>query len=742
MADPASIRYWNPGAMWPGPSATAFGATGFDVLRDGQGNKIARFPDAESGAAAQFDLLKRGYTGMRLADAVKKWSGGNHWLPYTNHIAQNTGLPSDTVLTPELLNDPGKAIPLARSMAAWEAGRRDQAGRLLPYPMSDEQWGNAHKRYLGGPTAASTASPASAPITTGSTPGSPPMADFTPPGLTPEEVARRRQMGQYAYQQGSDASPVGHWTQALARVMQGANAGMWNSQAQTGEADYKAGLVNALKSASTAGDIGSMGRGLISSGYPELANQGLGLLSHDAAKKADLQSQLDIAKQKFEYERKLALELERQKREDNMKLFNQYFGGGLTPPQPLSAAPSAIPQTMPAATPSISSGVPGVSLGQMPAPQAGQSPLAAASPALSAAPSRSESPFDKRRLGMAVAAGIISPDAAKLMMESNKYDDAYDAEAGKDFAAAYKGYRESLPKLNNMLGTYGQLEKLIQNPATIQGMGAGARKTFDRAMEAIGIKTEGLAPTQVMEALANEMTLQMRGAAGGMPGAMSDNDLKFLRAMTANTENSPEANLFLVQMRKRVLEREQMVAKMALNYAQNNGGRLDHRFDGLLQQWAEKNPLWSEAEMKALSGQKDQAVPPGATPQAAAPAPTIKEVASAPVGTVLNGMRKIGPGQWVEEAAGATPQVPAVQQPQQPSTQAQRIQARRADAARAEEEKAAKAKQENDALKAAFDADLRTLDPVELVRKYDSMRWRLGASRLVALEDALAKAGR
>lgn len=186
------------------------------------------------------------------------------------------------------------------------------------------------------------------------------MADFQMQGLSPEEVAQRRRYGQAAYQAGSDASPVGHWTQALARVVQGANAGAWNFQAQQGETDYRGGLVNALRASANGGDIGTMGRSLISSGYPELANQGLGLLTHDATKKADLQSQLDIQKQKFEFERKLALDLKKQENEDMIRQLRAI--GVLGPEASSTAAPS---------------GVPGTSLSAPPVPQPpGQPPVA------------------------------------------------------------------------------------------------------------------------------------------------------------------------------------------------------------------------------------------------------------------------------------------------------------------------------------------------------------------------------
>ncbi len=133
---PASIRFNNPGAMYPGPSSQKFGAT--ETRTIGGGHKIAVFPDAESGAAAQFDLLDRGYTGKSLKDAITKWSGGNDVPTYLGVIKRETGLNADTVLTKEMLRDPKVAIPLVRAMAKQEAGR--------DYPLTETQWLAAFNR--------------------------------------------------------------------------------------------------------------------------------------------------------------------------------------------------------------------------------------------------------------------------------------------------------------------------------------------------------------------------------------------------------------------------------------------------------------------------------------------------------------------------------------------------------------------------------------------------------------------
>lgn len=140
MASPASIRFFNPGAMYPGPSASNYGSTGYEVI--GGGHKIAKFPDAESGAAAHFDLLSRRYSGMPLDQAITKWSGGNSSPAYVQHIAKATALAPNAVLTPELLRDPQKAVALAKAMAQWEAGQA--------YPLDDAGWSRAHARATGG----------------------------------------------------------------------------------------------------------------------------------------------------------------------------------------------------------------------------------------------------------------------------------------------------------------------------------------------------------------------------------------------------------------------------------------------------------------------------------------------------------------------------------------------------------------------------------------------------------------
>jgi hypothetical protein len=137
---PASVRNNNPGAMYPGPSATKFGAK--KVNKIGGGHLIAEFPDAVHGAAAQFDLLSRVYTGMRVDKAIAKWSGGNSVDSYLDVIGERTGLQPDDTLTAAYLRKPKTGIKFAQAMAAHEAGEE--------FPMTKAEWKEAHALAFDG----------------------------------------------------------------------------------------------------------------------------------------------------------------------------------------------------------------------------------------------------------------------------------------------------------------------------------------------------------------------------------------------------------------------------------------------------------------------------------------------------------------------------------------------------------------------------------------------------------------
>ncbi len=128
--EPVSIRTKNPGAMWPGSVATKFGSK--EWIPCGGNNKCAVFPTFEQGAAAQFYLWFKSYSGMTLQAAIYKWSGHNSSDAYANFLTKHVpGLRMDDTITVDFLSSP-KGLAFMKAQAQWEAGK--------PYPMTDDQW--------------------------------------------------------------------------------------------------------------------------------------------------------------------------------------------------------------------------------------------------------------------------------------------------------------------------------------------------------------------------------------------------------------------------------------------------------------------------------------------------------------------------------------------------------------------------------------------------------------------------
>lgn len=147
---PASIRNNNPGAMYPGPSARKFGGDKFETLRSKDGtHKIATFPTPTHGAAALFHLLSTGYVNMTIEKAIAKWCGGYYVSAYLKVLEQKSGVKPTDVLTLAMVRDHTIAVPIARAMAWQEAGR--------DFPLSEQEWVEAHAMAFGDATAPSFA---------------------------------------------------------------------------------------------------------------------------------------------------------------------------------------------------------------------------------------------------------------------------------------------------------------------------------------------------------------------------------------------------------------------------------------------------------------------------------------------------------------------------------------------------------------------------------------------------------
>lgn len=175
--EPASIRYKNPGAMWPGKRATRWGSRKWVYLNDGtgqggngKGNKIAIFDTYEDGIAAQLDLWRtsKNYRNRPFKDAIHVWSGGNFVESYIKFVlARVPGMTRDTVMDDTFWRGPN-GIGFLKAQAWHEAGK--------PYPASDADYRAAQKRVFAKNPPKEVAKPK--PVETHPEPSNPTQAEI------------------------------------------------------------------------------------------------------------------------------------------------------------------------------------------------------------------------------------------------------------------------------------------------------------------------------------------------------------------------------------------------------------------------------------------------------------------------------------------------------------------------------------------------------------------------------------
>lgn len=170
-----------------------------------------------------------------------------------------------------------------------------------------------------------------------------------------------------------------------------------------------------------------------------------------------------------------------------------------------------------------------------------------------------------------------------------------------------KSYAEQAPKLQQAgqdaagsLRNLDALETLYKDPNVAKGALAESFSGLKNLGASFGIDMKGLSSEQAAEAITNKMALASRSTAegGGMPGAMSDADRKFLANMQPGLNKTPEGRAKIIDASRKVAQRQMEVANLARQYEQQNG-QLDLGFDRALAEYAAQNQMFSQPPAKA-----------------------------------------------------------------------------------------------------------------------------------------------
>jgi hypothetical protein len=124
--------------------------------------------------------------------------------------------------------------------------------------------------------------------------------------------------------------------------------------------------------------------------------------------------------------------------------------------------------------------------------------------------------------------------------------------------------------INTRVSKLDELESYVNNPNVYQGFAGGAVGALKNVAKTFGFDTEsmGVDETQAFKALANQFSLSIRNpkAGEGLPGALSDKDLSFLRESAPNLDATPEANRKIIGFMRKIEEKNKLMKTEEAKY--------------------------------------------------------------------------------------------------------------------------------------------------------------------------------
>ena len=212
---------------------------------------------------------------------------------------------------------------------------------------------------------------------------------------------------------------------------------------------------------------------------------------------------------------------------------------------------------------------------------------------------------------------------------NNTQEGKFGQTMGEIMAKEYSGIQNAGRTAADQSTRLNYLSGLLDQVNT--GTGAPTITAIMAGMQRLGIDPKALGidgnvgAAQAAQVITNQMALDLRSTAngGGMPGAMSDSDRKFLMEMPPGIEKTPEGNRQIIQYWQKMKQREAQLALWARDYKRSHNGVYDEGFYDYAAKKSAENPLFEAPPKKAET-------PAPATPPS---------VTGPPVGTILNGYK-------------------------------------------------------------------------------------------------------
>jgi hypothetical protein len=181
--------------------------------------------------------------------------------------------------------------------------------------------------------------------------------------------------------------------------------------------------------------------------------------------------------------------------------------------------------------------------------------------------------------------------ATRVNTNVNTGEKEYDKVLNKAEAERFIGYQKGGQSAQSALQSLDVLDNAMKDPNFYSGPGAERfALPLRQAQAALGGDPKAAASMETFRANASKAALDAMG--GSLGSGFSNADRDFVLNQVPNLANTAEGNKQLIEVTRKVRQREIEISKKAREYASKNGGRLDAGFDAVLQDYAEKNPLF------------------------------------------------------------------------------------------------------------------------------------------------------
>lgn len=212
--------------------------------------------------------------------------------------------------------------------------------------------------------------------------------------------------------------------------------------------------------------------------------------------------------------------------------------------------------------------------------------------------------------------GVLTADVMQAMKDPNRPGvEVTMRQEGAEAQTVGKGFGEQYLKLQEgAVSANAKLSKLARMEALLEGVHTGKLiptiTEIQSLAQTFGVTIDPTLPAkQALTALGREVALELRntGEGSGMPGQLSDADREFLVGMTPSLAQTPEGNRLIIETHRKLLQRQQTVAKMARDYRKQHKS-LDEGFFDQLQDYVDRHPVFKD--MAQLVPQTPSTPPP------------------------------------------------------------------------------------------------------------------------------------